>query len=115
MAGDFNSGSHLDWIAGTRDLHNGYEVEWPVSKSMADAGFIDSYRELHISPLTDPGYTWTPRAATSSSLYGMRDRIDYIYYLGDRLHPTKSEVMDYHPIMFPSDHAAVMTIFQIDE
>ena len=115
MAGDFNSGSHLDWIPETKDLHNDYVVEWPVSKSMSNAGFKDSYRELHINALTDQGYTWTPRAATSSNLYGLRDRIDYIYYLGDKLRPIKSEVLDYHPIMFPSDHAAVVTVFQIDE
>ena len=90
-------------------------VEWPVSKAMADAGFKDSYRELHISALSDPGYTWTPRAATSSNLYGLRDRIDYIYYLGEKLRPINSEVIDYHPIMFPSDHAAVVTVFQIEK
>ena len=111
MAGDFNSGSHLDWIPSTKGLHNDYIVEWPVSKSMIDAGFKDSFRELHIDPLADPGYTWTPRAATSSTRYGIRDRIDYIYYKGDGLSPIYSKVIDYHPIMFPSDHAAVVNCF----
>lgn len=114
MAGDFNSGSHLDWIPETKHLHNGYVVQWPVSKAMTDAGFHDSYRELHIDPAADPGYTWTPRAATSSDRYGIRDRIDYIYYRGDRLQPIYSRKLDYHPIMFPSDHAAVVTIFRLD-
>lgn len=113
MVGDFNSGSHLDWIADTRNIHRQYEVEWPVSKEMEAAGFRDSYRELHINPAMDPGYTWTPRAATSSDKYGIRDRIDYIYYQGDRLHPIFSQVVDFHPIMWPSDHAAVFTIFQL--
>ncbi len=112
MAGDFNSGSHLDWILETKPLHHNYVVEWPVSKAMIEAGFIDSFRKLHINPLTDPGYTWTPRAATSSYLYGLRDRIDYIYYLG-KIVPVSSKVVDYHPIMFPSDHAAVVTVFQV--
>ncbi|NND09331.1 MAG: hypothetical protein HKN87_23405 [Saprospiraceae bacterium] len=110
MAGDFNSGSHLDWTNQTKDIHHQYVVDWPVSMSMAEAGFKDSFRILHINPLTDPGFTWTPRAAKSSTLYGPRDRIDYIYFQG-KLDPIHSEVLSYHPIMFPSDHAAVITTF----
>jgi endonuclease/exonuclease/phosphatase family metal-dependent hydrolase len=113
MSGDFNSGSHLDWTEKTKDIHQGYIIEWPVSKEMVKSGFKDSFREMHIDPLIDPGLTWTPRAATSSDKYGLRDRIDYIYYRGDQLVPIASMVVDYHPIMFPSDHAAVVTIFKM--
>ncbi|MCP4974622.1 MAG: hypothetical protein GY931_00545 [Maribacter sp.] len=112
MLGDFNCGSHLDWVESTKSIHNGYTVEWPVSLAMTKAGFKDSFRELNINPLLDPGLTWTPRAATSSNKYGLRDRIDYIYYKGD-LVPIESKVIDYHPLMFPSDHAAVLTVFEI--
>lgn len=111
MVGDFNSGSHLDWIESTKSIHFGYQVEWPVSKAMERAGFKDSYRKLHIDPLRDPGFTWTPRAATSTSLYGLRDRIDYIFYKGP-VRPIESKVIDYHPVMFPSDHAAVISVFE---
>lgn len=114
MSGDFNSGSHLDWVERTKDIHYGYQIEWPVSKEMVQAGFKDSYRELHIDPLLDPGLTWTPRAATSSNKYGLRNRIDYIYYLGKGLIPIESKVIDYHPVMFPSDHAGVITIFRLN-
>lgn len=114
MAGDFNSGSHLDWIAKTKNIHNGYVVEWPESKAMTEAGFRDSFRDLHIDPATDPGYTWTPRAATSSGKYGIRDRIDYIYYQGKGLEPIYARIIDYHQIMFPSDHAAVLTVFKLN-
>ena len=113
MVGDFNSGSHLDWTKETKDIHYGKEVEWPVSKEMEKAGFTDSYRQLHLNPLLDPGFTWTPRAATSSDKYGLRDRIDYIYYKGQGLNPIESKVINYHPIMFPSDHAGVLTVFQM--
>ena len=113
MVGDFNMGSHLDWTREAKDIHYGKIVEWPESKAMSQAGFKDSYRELHINPLLDQGFTWTPRAATSSDKYGLRDRIDYIYYRGKGLNPIESKVIDYHPIMFPSDHAAVLTVFQI--
>lgn len=114
MVGDFNMGSHLDWIKETKDLHYGKVVEWPESKEMYLAGFKDSYRELHINPLLDPGFTWTPRAATSSDKYGLRDRIDYIYYKGKGLNVLESKVIDYHPVMFPSDHAAVFSVFQLN-
>lgn len=113
MSGDFNSGSHLDWIEEAKDIHYDYVIEWPVSKEMADAGFKDSYRELHIDPLLDPGLTWTPRASTSSDKYGLRNRIDYIYYQGKALQAIQSKVVDYHPIMFPSDHAGVVTVFKL--
>lgn len=112
MSGDFNSGSHLDWIPLTQNIHQNYVVAWPESKAMLEAGFTDSYRELHINPAMDPGYTWTPRAATSSDKYGMRDRIDYIYYQGKGMQAIYSRVLDYHPIMFPSDHAAVLSVFR---
>ncbi|EAR00979.1 endonuclease/exonuclease/phosphatase family protein [Maribacter sp. HTCC2170] len=112
MLGDFNSGSHLDWIESTKGIHNGYTIDWPVSLAMINAGFKDSFRELNINPLLDPGLTWTPRAATSSNEYGLRDRIDYIYYKGGLI-PIESKVIDYHPLMFPSDHAAVITVFDV--
>ncbi|RTE55151.1 hypothetical protein EHW67_00875 [Arenibacter aquaticus] len=114
MVGDFNIGSHLDWTKETKDIHYGKVVEWPVSKEMEEAGFADSYRQLHLNPLLDPGFTWTPRAATSSDKYGLRDRIDYIYYKGRDLNPIESKVINYHPIMFPSDHAGVLTVFQLN-
>ena len=113
MSGDFNSGSHLDWTYRTKEIHYGYEIDWPVSVEMADVGFVDSYRELHIDPLKDPGFTWTPRAATSSDKYGLRDRIDYIYYQGRQLTLVESKIVDDHPVMFPSDHAAVVSVFEL--
>ncbi|SNZ00992.1 LamG-like jellyroll fold domain-containing protein [Flagellimonas pacifica] len=114
MAGDFNGGSHLDWNEETKAIHYNTVVEWPVSKLMVKSGFIDSYRELHLNPLLDPGFTWTPRAATSSTKYGLRDRIDYVYYQGKTLSAIESKVIDYHPIMFPSDHAGVITVFRVE-
>lgn len=112
MGGDFNMGSHLDWTEATKAMHYNLVVEWPESKRMLNAGFSDSYRELHVNPLLDPGLTWGVRAATSTDLYGVRDRIDFIYYKGKALRPIVSEVIDHHRVMFPSDHAALMTLFQ---
>ncbi|MCH5599017.1 endonuclease/exonuclease/phosphatase family protein [Niabella ginsengisoli] len=113
MAGDFNMGSHLDWTVATKALHYNLIVEWPESKEMINAGFTDSYRKLHINPLLDPGLTWGVRAATTTDKYGVRDRIDFIYYKGKNLNSIESRVIDYHPVMFPSDHAAISTFFQL--
>ena len=113
MAGDFNMGSHLDWTEETKALHYGLVVEWPESLEMLKAGFTDSYRKLHVNPLSNPGLTWGVRAAPTTDLYGLRDRIDFIYYKGKGLNPIESRVIDYHPVMFPSDHAALMTVFEL--
>lgn len=113
MGGDFNSGSHLDWTAETKAIHYNLIFEWPQSKAMLNAGFNDSYRLLHINPLLYPGITWGVRAATTTGLYGYVDRIDFIYYKGKDINPIQSKVIDYNPVMFPSDHAAVLTVFQL--
>ncbi len=69
---------------------------------------------MNISPVIDPGFTWTPQAANFSDIYGFRDRIDYIYYKGKTLQHMYSKVVDYHPVMSPSDHAAVITVFKVN-
>jgi endonuclease/exonuclease/phosphatase family metal-dependent hydrolase len=45
LTGDMNSPSHLDWPS----------LEWPVSKALADAGFRDSYRDVHPDPVARLG------------------------------------------------------------
>ena len=60
LTGDFNAPSHLDWTTdavGTRS-HMEYALEWPVSAAVEDAGFRDSYREVHPDPVKSPGLTW---------------------------------------------------------
>ena len=108
VAGDFNCPSHLDWTPAARALHRDLVVDWPVSRAMADAGFTDAYRSTHPDPLTHPGRTWTPRNPS-----GWQDRIDYVYHRGP-LHCVEAEVIEHHAIQWPSDHAAVLTLVQID-
>lgn len=60
VCGDFNNGSYLDWTEEAAHRNNGYVVNWPVSKEMADAGYRDSYRAVHPDPVNDPGLSWSP-------------------------------------------------------
>jgi len=107
LGGDFNSGSHLDHTEATRAMHNGYMIPWPVSISMKQAGFIDSYRYCHPDPLLQPGITFSP-------LYQLwlKERIDFIYYKGN-IKAKASKVIDSHPVWFPSDHAMVSSVFSL--
>src|SRR5690606_16201345 len=50
VCGDFNSGSHLDWVAATRQLNRGYVMPFPATRLMEEAGFADSFREIHPDP-----------------------------------------------------------------
>lgn len=106
VGGDFNSPSHLDWGSDMKAFHNDYVIEWPVSKSMKDVGFIDSFREMAPNPMNSRGYTWSPRFDES-----MQERIDYLYYIG-AIRSVNSYVKGYTDSEWPSDHAAIVTEFR---
>ncbi|WP_430809918.1 MULTISPECIES: endonuclease/exonuclease/phosphatase family protein [unclassified Carboxylicivirga] len=93
LGGDLNEPSHLDWVSATKDRydHNGVVMQWPNTKTLEKAGFIDAYRQQYPNVLTHPGFTypadnplvdikklaWSPDADD-------RDRIDYIFYQADK-------------------------------
>ncbi len=110
MAGDFDSGSHLDYTREAGHLHRGYIVDWNVSRVMEKAGFRDSFRELYPDPSENPGITFS----TAFEVW-MNDRIDYIYYKGADILATASALEDKHPVQFPSDHAALQTKFRLHD
>ena len=127
LGGDLNSHSHLDWTSATKDTfnHGGAIVNWTVSKALTDAGFTDSYREINPDPLTNLGKTWISGVDKNGKFgYTKQDRIDYIYYKGDKLKVIESESFTQIPgeilkfrdkkIMYPSDHGFVLTTFEID-
>lgn len=112
VGGDFNSGSHLDWTEETADTehHQGRVVAWPVSLSMQRAGFEDSYRLAHPSPLNQPGFTWSPEFTDSH-----QDRIDYVYVKQGDWETIDSQVLSTHPDGWPSDHAAVLSTLALPD
>ena len=111
VGGDFNSGSHLDWTASAAGLanHQGRVVDWPVSRSMMEAGFIDTFRAAHPDPVESPGLTWSPEFPDSH-----QDRIDYVYVRGNGWQVEDARILSDHPRGWPSDHAAMLTTLRLD-
>jgi hypothetical protein len=127
LGGDLNSHSHLDWTKATKDTfnHGGAVVNWTISRALTDAGFKDSFRELHPDPLRNLGTTWISGLDENGNFgYGKQDRIDYLYYKGSKLQPVQAESYVVPPgetlkfrdkeIMYPSDHGFVLVTFEIE-
>lgn len=72
------------------------------------AHFIDSYREIHPDVKKYPCLTWSTMAKNE-----LQYRIDFIYYKGKDIKAIQSEMIDKHPVRYPSDHAAVVTTFNL--
>lgn len=108
VSGDFNIDSHLDWTEGAKESHSGYVINWPTSKQMYAAGFIDSYRKKYPDPVAYPCKTWSPMWKDE-----LQYRIDFIYYKGVGVDVIDSRMIDKHPVRFPSDHAAMISTFKL--
>jgi exonuclease III len=109
IGGDFNSGSHLDWVEATKEHHYNKVVKWPVSNHMIENGFEDSFREVNLDLESTLQGTWGFLSGNIIS-----DRIDYIYHKGG-LKTLKSKIVMDDPKggFFNSDHRAIKTIFNI--
>ncbi|MFJ9865102.1 HAD-IA family hydrolase [Streptomyces sp. NPDC101165] len=113
LVGDFNCPSHLDRP----------DVAWPVTRAAADAGFADSYREVHPDPVAEPGHTWSPIHPVHEDGSGRpepQDRIDYVLHRGLTARDARTLVVGTpHPWPdvagndWPSDHAAVVATFAL--
>ncbi|MCA9776233.1 MAG: endonuclease/exonuclease/phosphatase family protein [Candidatus Eremiobacteraeota bacterium] len=120
ITGDFNEPSHLDWTQRVADAgRHPIKVEWPGSKTLAKAGFKDSYREFHPDPLSHPGNTWTPTTRPDDPK-DHHDRIDFVMYRGEALKLVSSEVVgesrEFADIVidpYPTDHRAVLSTFEV--
>ena len=122
ITGDFNEPSCLDWTeAVAKDTARTYDlkVNWPVSRHILDVGFKDSFRTLKPDPVSDHGYSWTPRPEPNEVF----DRIDIVYYYGNSVQPVSvcnigpditNPDTDIEFIEYPSDHRAVLAEFLLD-
>lgn len=114
LVGDFNCDSHLDWNEQARPTHLGAFAKLEVSRQVLNEGFTDSFRHLYPDVLLNQGATWSPLINLGSKkLSCLPQRIDYIYYKGDKLIPYRSETLSHHPVGWPSDHGSVVTSFYL--
>lgn len=107
IAGDFNCGSHLDWTSKNARHNYGLTIPFPTSLHFDANGFTDTYRSLYPNETQHFGYTISPRFESI-----MKNRTNFIFFKGEHLIPVRSYLIDEHPKGFPSDHAALVTVFQ---
>ena len=126
LAGDFNAPSHLDWTQATVGLrpHLRAAIDWPVSRAVENAGFRDSWREVHPDPVAEPGLTWwadrPPIDGYQPGPVTPNDRIDMIHAVGPAI-ATESVIVGEagRPDVgigidpWPSDHRAVVSTFLV--
>lgn len=123
VTGDFNTPSHRDWTTATvKSLpHMLYPVEWPTTKAVEDAGFVDTFRAAHPDPVADPGRTWTygypyPRLNENEAI----DRIDFVF-AANAGSVVASQVVgepgtpnvDIPVSPYPSDHRSVVSTVKV--
>jgi hypothetical protein len=77
VMGDFNVPSHRDWAREYRNT----PVEWPTSRLLEVAGYVDAFRAVHPDVRAVPGDTWSPIIPADEE---PRDRIDFIFSRGAR-------------------------------
>ncbi len=109
LAGDFNSGSHLDWTEENKSKKYNKVVPFPATLKMAQDGFTDAFREIWPDASAKPGNTYSPIFKEDYN-----DRIDFIYYKGKHIKAIDAVTIDNTVTpLFPSDHAAVMVTFRL--
>jgi exonuclease III len=111
IGGDFNSGSHLDWVNSTKNAHYNKVVEWPVSKLMENNHFTDSFREANPDPTKTLDGTW---GFLNKEI--ISDRIDFIYHKGTIFKTKSSKIVKEDPIdgFFNSDHRAILSVLEFE-
>ena len=122
LTGDFNSVSHLDWTPAMQIVRPEmkYLVDWPVSRMIEAAGFVDSFRAAHPDPVAMPGLTWTPGRPWPVMPEGETvDRIDFVWAANARvldsvlLGETGNPAVGLSVTPFPSDHRGVVTTVEV--
>ncbi|WP_367872466.1 endonuclease/exonuclease/phosphatase family protein [Luteolibacter sp. Populi] len=126
LTGDLNCPSHLDWTATTASAHYGKVVQWPVTVAVANAGLLDSFRQVFPNPAQQPAITWSPLYNSAGE---PQDRIDFIFHKGSPATPTSAEIftngVENDGFVYgddtsaawantwPSDHASVIVNFAL--
>ena len=115
VTGDFNEPSHQDWTAGAVAAgQHPVEVNWPTTRRLTDAGFVDAYRAVFPDPVAKPAYTWSP-GSDEAAKDDHPDRIDFVFARAPGLSVVKAAIVgedgprsDIKVTPWPSDHRAVV-------
>jgi len=119
ITGDFNEPSHLDWTSATAQMkRHPIKVEWPTTKAITNAGFVDCFRRMKPNEVSDPGYTWSTRTL-EEDLKDHHDRLDFVFVGQQYAHTLhnvtiigeKKERADLIISPYPTDHRAVLAEF----
>ncbi|MEO8530748.1 MAG: endonuclease/exonuclease/phosphatase family protein [Deltaproteobacteria bacterium] len=113
VTGDFNEPGYGDWTAATVTAgQQPVAVDWPTTKRLADAGFIDAFRAIWPDPVAKPAFTWTARGDEKDP-EDHHDRIDFVFVKGASV--TDAAIVgengartDIAVDPWPSDHRAVV-------
>ncbi|MGA8117819.1 MAG: endonuclease/exonuclease/phosphatase family protein [Actinocatenispora sp.] len=112
IAGGLNTESHLDSVRA--DLP--YRPQWQVTRRLAKAGFLDTFRAAHPDPEAVPGGTYDALDPDQR----LPHRIDYVLAGGAGIEVVDARVLDgrlpeHGPGPFYSDHAALVVDLLIAE
>lgn len=121
ITGDFNEPSSLDWTEAVFKAGRcPRAVPWPTTAAVYDAGFVDTYREVHADPLKAPGYTWTP-ITSDEDPQDHHDRIDFVMVGGRGVKVVDAQVVgensdkaDIVVTPYPSDHRGVVATVTLE-
>lgn len=121
ITGDFNTPSHLDWVASTASRNFGLTMPWMVTRMAEDAGFTDAFRAVHPDPENKPGFTWSPGYPVGKlEPNDVMDRIDFVISRGNLTPKHAWVVGESGPVTdiaidpWPSDHRAVLIEFGLN-
>lgn len=123
ITGDFNEPSHRDWTeAAAKAGHCPIKVEWPSTKAVEDAGFVDALRVVHPDPVKSRALTWTPTTKPDDPK-DHHDRIDFVFVAGvenpgsavksAQIVGEAAEWADVVVSPYPSDHRAVVAELEL--
>jgi endonuclease/exonuclease/phosphatase family metal-dependent hydrolase len=118
LVGDFNEPSCLDWTPrAVAAGHAPIAVDWPSTRAVLAAGFVDAYRAAHPDEVARRGWTWTPTTAPDDPA-DRHDRIDFVFVRGARVAGAfvvgeSAATSDRVVVPYPSDHRAVGAVVEL--
>jgi len=121
LFGDFNEPSWRDWSERAAALgRHPIAVDYPLTRALENAGFIDALRAVYPDEIEKPANTWTPTTRGDDPA-DHHDRIDFVFVRGATVTVESAVVLgennseaDRVVTPWPSDHRAVQVGIRLD-